>query len=158
MGETIQNRESTKNNVKNIEWVKQTTAKELNDLKEELGMMGRALRGVGEKRNFFEEENGKIKYNLNLVRAFLDWSVKYPDKAVKLNKTGVLKTFALQIALEANGYDVGKIDGIRWRATVAQLRKFQQDNKLKIDGKAGPETMKALSKSLEGKGAWFHLN
>ena len=113
MGETIQNRESTKNNVKDIEWVKQTTAKELNDLKEELGMMGRALRGVGEKRNFFEEENGKIKYNLNLVRAFLDWSVKYPDKAVKLNKTGVLKTFALQIALEANGYDVGKIDGIR---------------------------------------------
>lgn len=131
MGEIIRNRESSKENVKSVEWVKDITKKELGTLKDEIKSpaLNQILNG---KDSFYVEKNGKIRYNVPAVKAFLKWTIDNPDKAAKLN-TGVIKTLAIQIALEVNGYDVGKVDGIRGRSTIAQLRKFQADKKIKVD-------------------------
>src|SRR2546430_164376 len=51
---------------------------------------------------------------------------------------------ALQKRLTALGYAPGPIDGAYGAATAAAIRAFQRDNKLEVDGVAGPATRKAL--------------
>ena len=50
----------------------------------------------------------------------------------------------LQKRLTALGYAPGPIDGAYGAATAAAIRAFQRDNKLEVDGVAGPATRKAL--------------
>jgi peptidoglycan hydrolase-like protein with peptidoglycan-binding domain len=56
----------------------------------------------------------------------------------------------LQKALVALGHPLPKfgIDGIRGPETAAAVRKFQQDNQLKVDGIPGPETIAKLNSIL----------
>lgn len=56
----------------------------------------------------------------------------------------------LQKALSAFGYPLPRfgVDGIRGRETSASIRKFQQDNQLKVDGIPGPDTIDKLNTML----------
>lgn len=57
----------------------------------------------------------------------------------------------LQSMLLQIGYDLGKwgADGDFGDATEMAVRKFQQDHGCEVDGKVGPETLKALDKALK---------
>lgn len=50
----------------------------------------------------------------------------------------------LQEWLNLNGYDAGKPDGIYGKKTVNAVKKFQADAKIKVDGDAGSQTIKAM--------------
>lgn len=50
----------------------------------------------------------------------------------------------IQSALQSRGYYSGSIDGIFGTLTKKAVTAFQRDNGLKVDGIAGPETLKAL--------------
>lgn len=50
----------------------------------------------------------------------------------------------LQYLLRDAGYDL-KIDGDYGRVTEEAVRDFQRQNKLRVDGRAGPETVEALT-------------
>ena len=52
--------------------------------------------------------------------------------------------YALQSALKERGYDPGQLDGVYGKKTARAVRRFQKDRGLKVDGIAGPETLKAL--------------
>jgi len=51
----------------------------------------------------------------------------------------------VQKALNDLGYDCGDVDGILGKKTKDALKKFQEDNGLKVDGKIGKEVKKALN-------------
>ena len=52
----------------------------------------------------------------------------------------------IQLALQRAGYDIGKYgaDGKIGNDTIKAIRKFQQDNKLLVDGKVGAATLGKL--------------
>ena len=50
----------------------------------------------------------------------------------------------IQIKLKNWGYYAGSVDGIYGSATVNAVKSFQRKNGLTVDGKAGPQTLKAL--------------
>lgn len=50
----------------------------------------------------------------------------------------------IQTKLKNWGYYSGSVDGIYGSATEAAVRTFQRKNGLAVDGKAGPQTLKAL--------------
>jgi peptidoglycan hydrolase-like protein with peptidoglycan-binding domain/lysophospholipase L1-like esterase len=57
----------------------------------------------------------------------------------------------IQKVLVALGYDLPKygVDGVRGNETSTAVRKFQQDNNLKVDGDPGPETVSKLNSILK---------
>lgn len=57
----------------------------------------------------------------------------------------------IQKALNDKGYDCGTADGICGSRTKAAITKFQEDNKLKVDGVAGAEVKEALNIKDEAK-------
>jgi len=54
----------------------------------------------------------------------------------------------IQQQLKNKGYDVGAVDGIIGNKSTEQIKKFQQDNNLEIDGIPGKNTLKELFSSL----------
>lgn len=58
--------------------------------------------------------------------------------------------YALQKALDELGYQPGTIDGILGLVTVAAVKKAQTRLELKVDGKAGEATQKALAMAIAG--------
>ena len=64
---------------------------------------------------------------------------------LKGSKGSVVKE--CQTRLVELGYDVGScgIDGIFGKETLAAVKAFQQDHRLKVDGIVGPQTWKALT-------------
>jgi len=50
----------------------------------------------------------------------------------------------IQERLNDLGYKAGEEDGVYGKNTVAAVKAFQQDNKLTVDGVAGPATLKKL--------------
>ena len=53
--------------------------------------------------------------------------------------------------LKALGYYQGDITGKMDEATVGAVKAFQQDHKLKVDGKIGKHTLKALRIAMKNK-------
>ncbi len=53
----------------------------------------------------------------------------------------------MQQALRTKGYYKGTLDGIYGRGTENAVRAFQRASKLKVDGRAGPNTLSALYKT-----------
>jgi len=58
---------------------------------------------------------------------------------------GSQSTRRLQETLSQLGYETGKIDGDYGPVTKAAVRKFQEDNGLVVDGKAGPMTWETIN-------------
>jgi peptidoglycan hydrolase-like protein with peptidoglycan-binding domain len=76
-------------------------------------------------------------------------SAKAPTSQLKPGDTGTqVKT--LQKALNALGYSSGKPDGFYGPATKDAVEKFQQKQKLDVDGVVGPNTLTALQQALSG--------
>ncbi|MBE6996568.1 MAG: spore cortex-lytic enzyme [Ruminococcaceae bacterium] len=50
----------------------------------------------------------------------------------------------IQTKLKSWGYYSGSVDGVYGSATEAAVRAFQKKNGLTVDGKAGPQTLKAM--------------
>jgi N-acetylmuramoyl-L-alanine amidase len=50
----------------------------------------------------------------------------------------------IQTKLKTWGYYTGSVDGVYGSATEKAVRAFQQKNGLTVDGKAGPQTLKAM--------------
>lgn len=84
------------------------------------------------------------EFNLNEQTGF---AITVPTTSVGWKGPGVMD---VQKALTALGYSVGPtgIDGIRGKHTIAAVKKYQQDRKLKVDGDPGPETAAALNKDI----------
>ena len=59
----------------------------------------------------------------------------------------------IQTKLKSWGYYSGSVDGVYGSATEKAVRAFQQKNGLRVDGKAGPQTLKALGISDGGAAA-----
>ena len=57
----------------------------------------------------------------------------------------------IQTKLKNWGYYTGEADGVYGSKTEEAVKKFQQKNGLTVDGKAGPQTLKALG--IDGGGA-----
>lgn len=78
-----------------------------------------------------QSEQEKIRQHSDRVRTFYS---KMSDSDKR----------ALQDMLKSAGYYKGEIDGLVGNGTLNALRKFQQDNKLAVDGMAGRLTFDAL--------------
>lgn len=65
------------------------------------------------------------------------------DRQLSIGKTG-MDVHALQEALIAQGYLAGEPDQVYGRHTRSAVRAFQADQGLKVDGVAGPETLRLL--------------
>ena len=59
----------------------------------------------------------------------------------------------IQTKLKNWGYYSGSVDGVYGSATEKAVRAFQQKNGLTVDGKAGPQTLKAMGISVGGAAA-----
>ena len=69
------------------------------------------------------------------------------SKKVRSTKTS-LSTKEIQKALSNAGYYFGPIDGKIGSKSKKAIKEFQADNRLKVDGVAGPKTQKALMEYL----------
>lgn len=77
----------------------------------------------------------------------LDDKIKAWDKANTLKLGSKGKTVeVLQRALAGKGYNVVVIDGDFGSVTDREVRKYQTDNKLLVDGICGPQTWEAIMK------------
>lgn len=77
-----------------------------------------------------------------------------PKAQAGYNNAGFTHDYIRQIQLDLNelyGTKVLTPDGARGPATIAEVRKFQQDNGLDVDGFPGPATRKKLDAKLAAK-------
>ena len=134
---TIENGKSSADNLREIDWVKKQTTDALNSLSTDLAS------------NFYEKSTDmkEVSYKMDVVKKYLD-SIKDKDWWELTEKNSWAWIMAVQIALESQGYDVGRIDWVFWNATWNAVRKFQGDNGLKVDGAPGKNTIKKLLEKL----------
>jgi YVTN family beta-propeller protein len=76
----------------------------------------------------------------------------YPALALKKGDSGH-EVVELQKTLQASGHFGGKATGFYGSITQAAVKKFQADNKLKVDGIVGPQTLSALKGKPEAASA-----
>ncbi len=93
--------------------------------------------------------NGVCPYSTSTTTSSQKTSKNSTSSTAKTNKakssasSKVIKK--VQKALNELGYDCGKADGILGKKTKAALKKFQEDNELKVDGIIGKQVKKALN-------------
>lgn len=92
--------EQTSQDIKEIEWVKQQVKAELQSLQQNV-----------QQELFYQKEGDKITYNLDLVKTYLE-HIKDRSWSQLTEKNSSAWIMAVQIALEHQGYDVEKVDGI----------------------------------------------
>lgn len=129
---------SSTENIKEIPRVTETVKKELESLSMTI---------------FYEkDEKGKnVTYDINAAKNYL---TKIKDNFQQCNcVTGIM---AVQILLEKQGYDVGKIDGIVGKETRPALKKFQRKHGLTPNGIINKATVQALLEWEKwGGGGWW---
>ena len=125
----------TKEDLHEVEWVKQQTKLALADLQKEV--------------LYTKESDGvmfDVDTSLNYLQKFKD-AKTWSEMVSKNSWTTIM---AIQILLKNKWYDVGKIDGIlriKWKATsrtMEAVKKFQVDNWLNPDGVPRPDTLRKL--------------
>lgn len=96
---------------------------------------------------------GKIKGvqypSATKVEKIETWTVTRVLKLTSPMQTGA-DVKALQTRLNAAGFDCGKVDGIFGKKTDKAVRRYQESNKLVVDGKAGKNTIKSLGGVFRG--------
>ena len=100
-----------------------------------MGIRTRDALAAFQRENGLEESRFVDKASWQLLR---EWA------ASGLVKDSGLNIKHVQEILGSAGYNVGKIDGVAGPKTKAAVEAFQRDRGLKVDGKIGPETLKAL--------------
>ncbi len=136
---------SLADNIKEIDWVRQQVKEDLNDLTRNA------------EDNFYEiKDNGKVSYKMNLVREYLISVDKEVLEDGELRQKDRYNTstciMAVQIVLESEWYDVGKVDGVFWDETREAIKKFQIHNHIKpADGFIWHQVVSELLKYL---GEW----
>ena len=104
---------------------------------------------------FLDTSTGTPVYDMDSVVAYLSklWEApNYQEFVEEVNKWNWwLLTLAVQIALEAKGIEVWKIDWLMWPATKSAIGKFQREyntshptTKIKVDNAIWPQTVRAL--------------
>jgi hypothetical protein len=93
---------------------------------------------TGDPAKYLERYYGKKKSRLGTR------TVNVPRATIAYSHN----TQVVQSALSLLGYDVGPIDGIIGPRTRLAIMLFQIDHGLRLDGIAGPLTLKALSTAL----------
>ncbi|MEW5894908.1 MAG: peptidoglycan-binding protein [Candidatus Omnitrophota bacterium] len=106
------------------------------------GVLGSNTRNAIEK---FQEDNGLT------TSRFIDYAtwkqlMIFDELGLIINEE--TNPFMIQVALKNAGYEVGSIDGNLGPKSVAMLKKFQENEGLKPDGKIGFRTLSALSRYL----------
>lgn len=94
----------------------------------------------------FQQDNG-----LKPTR-FVDyetWGRLKFHEDIGLIKDGKIHIAAVQTALEAAGFDPGKIDGYAGPKTWSAVKAFQKSKGLNADGRIGLKTMKFLAEYLQ---------
>ncbi|OGO76568.1 MAG: hypothetical protein A2Y23_05210 [Clostridiales bacterium GWB2_37_7] len=97
---------------------------------------GFALDGIGIMPDF-EVQNTTIDISKEYAAITGEKSIKL--KAVSLEVLGV------QQRLKALGYKIGSLDGVFGNGTLAIVKQFQKDNKLKLDGTMDADDVKLLN-------------
>lgn len=92
--------EQTSQDIKEFEWVKQQVKAELQSLQQNV-----------QQELFYQKEGDKVTYNLDLVKTYLE-HIKDRSWSQLTEKNSSAWIMAVQIALEHQGYDVEKVDGI----------------------------------------------
>jgi hypothetical protein len=64
------------------------------------------------------------------------------------NNWSYQKKYELQLKLQKLRYYYGDLDGDIGPIAINAVKNFQKDNKLKVDGKAGPNTSKLIDKLI----------
>ena len=77
-----------------------------------------------------------VSYNIVVRNAEVQALSKYGSRGEEVRQ--------IQTKLKRWGYYSGNVDGIYGSATLAAVKKFQQKNKLKVDGIAGKQTLEAM--------------
>lgn len=91
----------------------------------------------------------KGRYDVKIASAYKRYANVNDDVAETQGKNGLI--LDTQSDLKALGYYKGRVDGIAGDATESAIRRFQSDNGLVADGKAGPMTSDALDKAMAKK-------
>jgi len=137
---------------------KQTLEQEKRVLKTETNRLFKETGGIKTRLSYLQRELAQERErtkNLGAEIASLEKELRAliaetaPEaKGVKASKELGKK---IQLALNAAGFDPGKIDGVMGSKTRRAIKEFQRANKLKVDGKVGPKTWRALQKYLKMK-------
>ena len=96
----MENFEQASQDIREIEWVKQQVKAELSSLQLNV-----------EQELFYQKDGDKVTYNLPLVKTYLE-HIKEKSWSELTQKNSSAWIMAVQIALESQGYDVGKVDGL----------------------------------------------
>ena len=128
--------EQASQDIREIEWVKQQVKAELSSLQQPV-----------QQELFYQKDGDKVTYNLPLVKTYLE-HIKEKSWSELTQKNSSAWIMAVQIALESQGYDVGKVDGLWWEFTKAAVENFQDRNGLNKDGMPWRLTIQKLAEVM----------
>ncbi len=92
----------------------------------------------------------KRSYKIIVIGLILVFSMTVAVSALSKMGSRSEEVRQIQTVLKSKGYYTGNIDGIFGTKTKNAVTAFQKANGLKVDGIAGPETLKALGISASG--------
>ena len=129
-------------------WVQKQIRKELSELARDVAI-------AKNKEKFYKINGETVEYDMDLVKEYLsklndlikDKTSSNAWKYLTWRERTAAWIMAVQIALESQWYDVGRIDGVFWNKTKKAVKDFQEKNQLNPDGLPGKDT---ISKLIDG--------